>query len=424
MIVPILLASAAASAGASSNKDGTWDASDIGLVTRLGLLGHSAAGFDGQAPLTERALANAVGALDRLQNPPSVSAPAPTPPTTTSPVTTAPAPPTPAPAPPPVQVLSTVPSGATIGGTVTWAITMPNESIQYVAFAIDGTQRDVESDDPFAFARSRGGLVTTSLADGVHQLAVAVHLAGGSDLRRSLERDSRERPRRGGEPAPVDARAGPDHARAAPRQPGVVDATREAATGDAGGGPAALPRRRARRQPVTIKQLDAALVDYLRLGPAAQEIQAMLAAAGLDPPPNTGTEAIARLLDLRIDHPEAEDDLELLPDQSATRAEAAYSLAQVLQLDPPAVQEAQAAADGFTLPALRRVAAAHPDDRRPLRRLPVRLGRHEPDRRGPLRRRGARRVRLLRLRLAGLQADAPTRRERPRRRRCAAARPT
>ena len=82
-----------------------------------------------------------------------------------------------------------------------------------------------------------------------------------------------------------------------------------------------------------MKQLDAALVGYLGLGDAAREIQGTLQRAGLDPPPNTGTEAVARMLDLRLNHPAGQDDLELLPYQAATRAEAAYSFAQLLQLD-------------------------------------------------------------------------------------------
>jgi cell wall-associated NlpC family hydrolase len=103
---------------------------------------------------------------------------------------------------------------------------------------------------------------------------------------------------------------------------------------------------------VTIKQLDAALVAYLGLSGAAREIQLTLQQAGLRPPSNTGTEAVARMLHLRLNHPAGQDDLELLPFQPATRAEAAWSFAQVLQLDQWAVDSAQHAADTFTLPEL------------------------------------------------------------------------
>ena len=74
--------------------------------------------------------------------------------------------------------------------------------------------------------------------------------------------------------------------------------------------------------------------------------------AGLQPPANTGTEAVARMLQLRLNHPAGQDDLELLPFQPATRAEAAWSFAQVLHLDQWAVDSVQQAADSFTLPEL------------------------------------------------------------------------
>src|SRR5204863_2578349 len=105
-------------------------------------------------------------------------------------------------------------------------------------------------------------------------------------------------------------------------------------------------------QPVTMKQLDAALVGYLGLAGAAREIQRTLQDAGLQPPANTGTEAVARMLGLRLNHPSGQDDLELLPSQPATRAEAAWSFAQVLHLDEWAADAAQQAADGFTLAEL------------------------------------------------------------------------
>jgi cell wall-associated NlpC family hydrolase len=103
---------------------------------------------------------------------------------------------------------------------------------------------------------------------------------------------------------------------------------------------------------VSVKQLDAALVGYLGLGGAAREIQSTLQRAGLRPPPNTGTEAVARMLGLRLNHPAAEDDLELLPYQAATRAEAAFSFAQLLHLNDWSVGAVQQAADSFTLPEL------------------------------------------------------------------------
>ena len=95
-----------------------------------------------------------------------------------------------------------------------------------------------------------------------------------------------------------------------------------------------------------------ALVAYLGLGKAAREIQATLRSAGLRPPANTGTEAVARLLGLRLNHPANEDSLELLPNEAVTRAEAAYSFAGVLRLGDGATQWVQQTADSFTLPKL------------------------------------------------------------------------
>jgi cell wall-associated NlpC family hydrolase len=86
------------------------------------------------------------------------------------------------------------------------------------------------------------------------------------------------------------------------------------------------------RAPVSIEALDAALVDALGLGPAAAEIQRVARAAGLEPPSRFGTEAVARFLGLRTDLPIADDAYELQPEQTATRADAAWSAARVISL--------------------------------------------------------------------------------------------
>ena len=101
-----------------------------------------------------------------------------------------------------------------------------------------------------------------------------------------------------------------------------------------------------------MKQLDAALVGYLGLGAAAREIQATLTAAGLAPAAehrHRGSRADCSACDSTI--PRRRTTLELLPNQPATRAEAAYSFARVLSLGDSDVAQAQAAADAFTLPA-------------------------------------------------------------------------
>ena len=69
---------------------------------------------------------------------------------------------------------------------------------------------------------------------------------------------------------------------------------------------------------------------YLGLGDSARLITGALRDAGLAPKAGAGSETVARLLGLRFNHPAAEDTLELGPNDPATRAEAAYSLARLL----------------------------------------------------------------------------------------------
>ena len=100
----------------------------------------------------------------------------------------------------------------------------------------------------------------------------------------------------------------------------------------------------------TMATLDAQLVDGLGLGAAAAEFAQKAKGAGLTFPWRFGTEVVARLLGLRIDHPAREDSIELLPDDPATRAEAAYSAAQVIHTSGWLVPVVQADADSFSLP--------------------------------------------------------------------------
>jgi cell wall-associated NlpC family hydrolase len=104
--------------------------------------------------------------------------------------------------------------------------------------------------------------------------------------------------------------------------------------------------------PVTMAQLDSTLVRGLGLSGAAAEFAAAARSAGLTPPSRFGTEVVARLLGLRTNHPAQLDSLELLPSQPATRAEAAYSAAQILTFRGWEVEQVQELADTFALPAL------------------------------------------------------------------------
>ncbi len=108
----------------------------------------------------------------------------------------------------------------------------------------------------------------------------------------------------------------------------------------------------ANTSPVTITTLDARLVRAAGLTGAASRFQAGARAAGLAPPSRLGTEAVARLLGLRTNHPAAQDYLEPLPNSPATRAEAAYSAARMLAWTGAQQTYARAAAATFSVPAL------------------------------------------------------------------------
>jgi cell wall-associated NlpC family hydrolase len=103
-------------------------------------------------------------------------------------------------------------------------------------------------------------------------------------------------------------------------------------------------------RPVTVTEFDRVLVNALGLNAAAKHVRVELQRVGLKPTARSGSETVARLLGLRINHPAAQDDLELLPDQPITRAEAAYSVAQVLGYDLGRHDSVEALAESFALP--------------------------------------------------------------------------
>jgi cell wall-associated NlpC family hydrolase len=104
-------------------------------------------------------------------------------------------------------------------------------------------------------------------------------------------------------------------------------------------------------KPVTMTQLDQRLVQTLGLGKATAEFAHGAKAAGLTVPARFGAEVVARLLGLRLNHPASQDSLELLPNNPATRAEAAYSTAQILGFQGWEVPSVQQLADTFALPS-------------------------------------------------------------------------
>ncbi len=101
---------------------------------------------------------------------------------------------------------------------------------------------------------------------------------------------------------------------------------------------------------VTMRELNAQLVGALGLSEAARRIRLAVQAAGLAPTGMLGTETVARLLGLRLNHPQGQDELELLPNQPATRAEAAYSFARALKLAPGKVAWLDQLSQTFSVP--------------------------------------------------------------------------
>ena len=106
---------------------------------------------------------------------------------------------------------------------------------------------------------------------------------------------------------------------------------------------------------VTIRELDAALVGFLGLGDSARAVTAALREAGLAPKAGAGTETIARLLGLRFNHPAEQDALELGLNDPATRAEAAYSLARLLDLSGWEQEWIRSQVEALVLPELTQV---------------------------------------------------------------------
>jgi len=101
---------------------------------------------------------------------------------------------------------------------------------------------------------------------------------------------------------------------------------------------------------VTIAALDAAVVKALGLRPVARTFQRKVKDAGLQPPRRLGNEVVARLIWLRYNHPQSDDNLELRPQDPATRAEAAYSLARALQFSDWDRDNVTALGESFSLP--------------------------------------------------------------------------
>jgi cell wall-associated NlpC family hydrolase len=100
----------------------------------------------------------------------------------------------------------------------------------------------------------------------------------------------------------------------------------------------------------TLAELDQALVRGLELSDDARLFYLGARATGTNPPARFGSEVVARLIGLRKNHAAPNDALELRPQDTATRAEAAYSAAQILRFSGWEVESVETAAAEFELP--------------------------------------------------------------------------
>jgi cell wall-associated NlpC family hydrolase len=103
---------------------------------------------------------------------------------------------------------------------------------------------------------------------------------------------------------------------------------------------------------VSVTAFDARLVKHLGLTDVAAHVQDVARGAGLHPPATFGTEVVARFLGLRTNHPADDETLELYPWEPITRAEAAHSLAVIIDQGEWAVTNAREQLTAFELPAV------------------------------------------------------------------------
>jgi cell wall-associated NlpC family hydrolase len=113
-----------------------------------------------------------------------------------------------------------------------------------------------------------------------------------------------------------------------------------------GAQPAGVPSTR-----ITVTLFHRLVVKQLGLSDLARDVQQEATRAGLQPPSRFGTEVVARQLGLRFNHPSQDDALELYPTDTITRAEAAYSFAQVLSQGTGGSYYARQVLGQFKLPS-------------------------------------------------------------------------
>jgi cell wall-associated NlpC family hydrolase len=134
------------------------------------------------------------------------------------------------------------------------------------------------------------------------------------------------------------------------RNPATTDTTTTSDDpGTTGGVPPGSPKAGAS---VSVSAFDTALVKQLGLSAAAGRFRFVMRSAGISAPARYGTETVARLLGLRINHPASQDSLELLPTAPITRAEAAYSIATLLAFTGEETQWVEDTSLSLEMPAL------------------------------------------------------------------------
>jgi hypothetical protein len=116
--------------------------------------------------------------------------------------------------------------------------------------------------------------------------------------------------------------------------------------------PPTTPVAHTSQSQVTVVTFDRMLVEQLGLTSVAAHVQAVAAGADLHPPSYFGTEVAARFLELRYEHPVGSQRLDIFPNEQITRAEAAWSLAKVMELGDWSVSSAQEALSAFELPQM------------------------------------------------------------------------
>src|SRR5262249_59210045 len=69
--------------------------------------------------------------------------------------------------------------GQTVSGSITWQVAVGSGNVGRVDFAIDGTVKWSEQAAPWLYNGITGGLNTTALSDGAHELTAKAYSKNG-----------------------------------------------------------------------------------------------------------------------------------------------------------------------------------------------------------------------------------------------------